>query len=136
MKDDNLQEVALIDEMKRRGRRRLIGATVLAVCAVIFVPMLLEKEPAPLGDNVEVIIPPIAGTKLPDVAPPVEEPITEPVPPPSVTPAEPLPPPVTEPAPQRPVVETTAPVIALPRTVAFAKGTYSVQLAAFTDDKG
>ncbi|MDR2017258.1 MAG: SPOR domain-containing protein, partial [Burkholderiales bacterium] len=39
-------------------------------------------------------------------------------------------------APQRPVVETTAPVIALPRTVAFAKGTYSVQLAAFTDDKG
>jgi DedD protein len=97
--------------------------------------MLLEKEPAPLGDNVEVIIPPIAGTKLPDIAPPVEELIEPITPPPSVTTAEPPPSQVMMPAPQKPVVETIAQV-ALPRTVAFAKGTYSVQLAAFTDDKG
>ncbi|MDR0771132.1 MAG: SPOR domain-containing protein [Burkholderiales bacterium] len=131
MKDDNLQEVALIDEMKRRGRRRLVGAVVLAVCAVIFVPMLLEKEPAPLGDNVEIIIPPVAPIKLPDTAPPPEEPVA----PPSVVPAEP-PPSVTpvEPPPKPPTAETTPP--RLPPTVAFAKGTYSIQLAAFTDDKG
>jgi DedD protein len=140
MKDDNLQEVALIDEIKRRGRRRLVGAVVLALCAIIFVPMLLEKGPAPLGDNVEIVIPPSAPTKAPNAAPP--EPIM-PSPLPLSPPAEPLsvapaePPPVAEPPqpPKKPAVETTAPP-ALPRTVAFAKGTYWVQLAAFTDDKG
>ncbi|MDR2172973.1 MAG: SPOR domain-containing protein [Burkholderiales bacterium] len=127
MKDDKLQEMALIDEMKRRNRRRLVGAVVLAVCAVVFVPMLLEKEPAPLGDNVEIVIPPVIGTKLPDTPPP------EPVVPPSEvapkeTPAEP-----PKEMPKETPKETPK---KLPSTVAFAKGTYSVQLAAFTDDKG
>ena len=128
MKDDNLQEVALIDEMKRRNRRRLVGAIVLAVCAIIFVPMLLEKEPVPLGDNVEITIPPVAGTKLPDSAPPVTEPpVTgSPALPPESVPTEP---PKIEPP-------KKSPPPALPATVAFAKGTYSVQLAAFSDDKG
>ncbi len=48
-----------LDELKRRGRRRLIGAIVLALAAAVLVPMLLESEPKPLGDEVSVKIPPI-----------------------------------------------------------------------------
>ena len=49
----------IVDEMKRKARRRLVGAIVLALAAAIVVPMLLEKEPRPLGDDVSVQIPPI-----------------------------------------------------------------------------
>ncbi|CAG0979993.1 hypothetical protein BURK1_01692 [Burkholderiales bacterium] len=48
-----------LDELKRRGRRRLIGAVVLALVAAIVVPMLLESEPRPLGEDVSVRIPPV-----------------------------------------------------------------------------
>lgn len=47
----------IVDEMKRKARRRLVGAIVLALAAAIIVPMLLEKEPRPLGDDVSVRIP-------------------------------------------------------------------------------
>jgi len=36
-------------DLKRRARRRLIGAVALAVIAVIVVPLLLEDEPPPSG---------------------------------------------------------------------------------------
>ena len=49
----------IVDEMKRKARRRLVGAIVLALAAAIIVPMLLEKEPRPLGDDVSVQIPPV-----------------------------------------------------------------------------
>ena len=49
----------IVDEMKRKARRRLVGAIVLALAAAIVVPMLLEKEPRPLGDDVSVHIPPV-----------------------------------------------------------------------------
>jgi DedD protein len=48
-----------VDELKRRARRRLVGAIVLALAAAVILPMLLEKEPKPLGDDVSVQIPPI-----------------------------------------------------------------------------
>jgi DedD protein len=34
-------------EIRRRGRRRLIGAVALVVLAVVFVPMILDSEPRP-----------------------------------------------------------------------------------------
>ncbi len=49
----------IVDEMKRKARRRLVGAIVLALAAGIILPMLLEKEPRPLGDDVSVKIPPV-----------------------------------------------------------------------------
>ena len=49
----------IVDDMKRKARRRLVGAIVLALAAAIIVPMLLEKEPRPLGDDVSVQIPPV-----------------------------------------------------------------------------
>ena len=48
-----------VDELKRKARRRLVGAIVLALAAAIILPMLLEKEPRPLGDDVSVQIPPV-----------------------------------------------------------------------------
>jgi len=37
------------DDLKRRARRRLIGAVALTVVAVILLPLLLEDEPPPAG---------------------------------------------------------------------------------------
>ena len=48
-----------VDELRRKGRRRLVGAIVLALAAAVIVPLLLEKEPRPLGDDVSVQIPPV-----------------------------------------------------------------------------
>ncbi|MEP6656137.1 MAG: SPOR domain-containing protein [Betaproteobacteria bacterium] len=48
-----------VDELKRKARRRLVGAIVLALAAAVILPMLLEKEPRPLGEDVAVKIPPI-----------------------------------------------------------------------------
>jgi DedD protein len=48
-----------VDELRRRARRRLIGAIVLALAAAVLLPLLLESEPKPLGDDVSIQIPPI-----------------------------------------------------------------------------
>src|SRR3954453_5751628 len=48
-----------VDELRRKGRRRLVGAVVLALAAAVILPMLLEKEPRPLGEDVAVRIPPV-----------------------------------------------------------------------------
>jgi DedD protein len=48
-----------VDELRRRARRRLVGAIVLALAAAVILPLLLEKEPKPLGDDVSVQIPPV-----------------------------------------------------------------------------
>jgi DedD protein len=45
---------AQYDELKRKARRRLVGAVVLALAAAVFVPMLLESDERPLGDDVSV----------------------------------------------------------------------------------
>jgi DedD protein len=48
-----------VDELRRRARRRLVGAIVLALAAAVLLPLLLESEPKPLGDDVSIQIPPI-----------------------------------------------------------------------------
>jgi DedD protein len=47
-----------------RARRRLVGAIVLALAAAVIVPMLLESEPRPLGEDVAVKIPPVDDGKF------------------------------------------------------------------------
>lgn len=59
-------------EIRRRGRRRLIGAVTLVVLAVVFVPMILDSEPRPKRNEAALEIP------AKDTAPPL------PVPPPKV----------------------------------------------------
>src|SRR6266700_3723916 len=53
-----------VDELRRRARRRLIGAIVLALAAAVLLPLLLENEPKPLGDDVSIQIPPIDSGKF------------------------------------------------------------------------
>lgn len=45
-------------EVRRRGRRRLIGAIALVVLLVVFVPMLLDSEPRKSREGPSAAIPP------------------------------------------------------------------------------
>ena len=53
-----------VDELKRKARRRLVGAIVLALAAATILPLLLEQEQKPLGDDVSVQIPPVGSGKF------------------------------------------------------------------------
>lgn len=48
-----------LDEMalRRRARRRLVGAVAIALTAVVVLPMLFDPEPKPLGPEVDIHIP-------------------------------------------------------------------------------
>jgi DedD protein len=157
-----------VDELRRRARRRLVGAIVLALAVAVFVPMLLESDPKPLGEDVSVKIPPIDEGKFvnrlndkgkietakPVATPPKVEPKTEAPKAPEPAPTEPAKtevakaepskvettPPAPAPAPApAPVTESpkAAPPVSLaPAPREPASGDFSVQLAAFSDDKG
>jgi DedD protein len=70
-------------QLKRRARRRVVGAIALVTFAVIILPLLLDKEPGPAGPPLDVQIPrPESGglasrigapAALPQVAPPVAQ---------------------------------------------------------------
>ncbi|MFH1045003.1 MAG: SPOR domain-containing protein [Pseudomonadota bacterium] len=44
-------------QLKRRARRRLVGAIALVTFVVIILPLVLDKEPGPAGPSLEVQIP-------------------------------------------------------------------------------
>lgn len=44
-------------DLRRRARRRLVGAIALALLAVVVLPMLFNPEPKPLGPGVDIRIP-------------------------------------------------------------------------------
>jgi len=48
--DDNL-------ELKKRARRRLVGAAAVALLAAIVLPMVMDQEPRPLNQDVQIQIP-------------------------------------------------------------------------------
>ncbi|MDP1593379.1 MAG: SPOR domain-containing protein [Gallionella sp.] len=56
--------------IKRRARRRLIGAIALALAIVVILPMVLDSEPKPSGQGIELRIPAVdkAGEFVPEVA--------------------------------------------------------------------
>ena len=60
-------------QLKKRARRRLIGATVLVMVVVLGLPMVLDTEPKPARQDIDIRIPsPDAGTfksKIVPVAP-------------------------------------------------------------------
>jgi DedD protein len=51
-----------VDALRRRARRRLLGAVVLAIGAAIAMPLIFEKEPPPLPNEVDIRIPPVDKT--------------------------------------------------------------------------
>src|ERR1041384_6283715 len=46
-----------VDTLKRRGRRRLVGAVALVLLAVIVLPMVFDPEPRPVAPAPTVRIP-------------------------------------------------------------------------------
>src|SRR3989338_11334892 len=43
--------------LKRKARRRLIGAIALTLAVVVILPMVLDSEPRPTGQDIELRIP-------------------------------------------------------------------------------
>jgi DedD protein len=58
-KQGNKREAAVDPVLpeKKRARRRLVGAIALVLAAVIGLPMILDSEPKPLGDDINIKIP-------------------------------------------------------------------------------
>lgn len=57
-------------QLKRRARRRLIGAIVLVTGMVVVLPLVLDSEPKPVGREISVRIPsPDAGPFAGEIAP-------------------------------------------------------------------
>lgn len=44
-------------DLKKRARRRLVGAAALALLAAIVLPMVMDHEPRPAGQDIQVVIP-------------------------------------------------------------------------------
>ncbi|MBI5898731.1 MAG: SPOR domain-containing protein [Rhodocyclales bacterium] len=44
-------------QLKKRARRRLVGAIALALLAVIVLPMVMDREPRPVSQDIQVRIP-------------------------------------------------------------------------------
>ncbi len=145
------------NDLKRRARRRLIGAVALTLVAVIVLPLLLEDEPPPASSlavhmaaapKPEPVVQPIQTPEPvvsaePVPAAPVPQP--EPVKPePKVEPTKPAPKPKPQPAPAKPepikpppskpapVPQPVAAPDAKPKP-ADVQETFVVQLAALSD---
>ena len=96
-------------QLKKRARRRLVGAVALALFAVIVLPMVMDREPRPASQDIQVRIPSqdgpgFAAKVLPGK--PVSTPL--PAPEPKVV-AEPVPAPTAEP---KPAAEPARPAVA------------------------
>lgn len=61
---------------KKRARRRLVGAAAMVLAAIIGLPMLMESEPQPLSDDVQIYIPsaekPVTDAPMASAAPAAE----------------------------------------------------------------
>jgi DedD protein len=51
-------------QLKRRARRRLIGAIVLVAAIVVALPMVLDTEPKPMDGEISIKIPPPDSSKF------------------------------------------------------------------------
>lgn len=83
-------------ELKKRARRRLVGAAALALGAAIFLPMVMDKEPRRVAGDLQIRIPSQEGDNF--TARPI-----------NVPPAASIPPAVAE-----PVITASAPVSTQP----------------------
>jgi DedD protein len=106
-------------QLKKRARRRLVGAIALVLLVVVFLPMFLDSEPKPLNQDIAITIPPLTPSD------PSSQPVT-------ATARESAPPVRPTPAPEAaPKAETAKPE---PKPVPQASGQdYVVQLGAFSN---
>ena len=128
-------------EIRRRGRRRLIGAIVLVVLAVVFIPMILDSEPRPKTNDAALDIP------AKDKAPPLPAPVPAKTPakaetpaPPAIEPAKAVAREATPPAAKSEAAQPAAkaaPEKSVPATIAAAEPKlegFAVQVGAFKDE--
>lgn len=102
---DNPETLSAERELKRRGRRRLIGAVTLGLLAFVFLPMLFDSEPKRAGqkDKTEISVQiPSRDGQPPLPAPSPVSPSAQPV----------IPPPATEPASSPSASTSIAPPVA------------------------
>ena len=146
-------------QLKKRARRRLVGAIVLVTAVAVVLPMILDSEPKPATQSINIQIPsPEAGVLSAKPAPlkPVEKPAiaaapAEPAAPKAESKAEskaeikpeaavvakaepkveakPAPKPQSAPVPAKPVTKTETPA----KTKAPATGAFVIQVAALSD---
>lgn len=123
-------------QLKRRARRRLIGAIVLVTAMVVVLPMVLDPEPRPTGEEVSVRIPPPdSGAFSHKLAPELSAPKAAPPAPAAEAKPEPKAPPAT-PA-EKPAPEKTAKAApakpAAPSSPKPASTEYVIQVIALAD---
>ena len=120
-----------IETLKRRGRRRLVGAVALVLAAVIVLPMVFEPEPRP-ASSVSVRIP---GE---DEAPFKPKPVPKPAEKKPEAQTKPEQAPLAKPAPAKPAAAKPAPAKPAPaeraRAEAALAGTeYEFQVGVFSN---
>ena len=123
-------------QLKRRARRRLIGAIVLVTAMVVVLPMVLDPEPRPTGEEVSVRIPsPDSSAFNPKLAPEPPAPkATPPAPPveakpePKASPPAPAPKPAPEKTAKAAPAKPAAPPSAKPDSAQ-----YVIQVIALAD---
>lgn len=80
-------------ELKKRARRRLIGAVALVLAAAVFLPMVMDSEPHSGGNDLQIRIPSQEGSnytsRMITTAPGASAPVAAPVQPPLVPPTDP-----------------------------------------------
>ena len=117
-------------QLKKRARRRLVGAIVLVTAVAVVLPMVLDSEPKPVSQNVDIQIPsPDAGEFKPKGAPATKAaaepaPKAEPARKPEVAEAKPAP---------EPLKTDDAKAAAAESAKSAAAGAYVVQVAALAD---
>jgi len=146
-------------ELRSQTRRRLIGAALLLLAAVIVLPMLLDSAPRPVPEEIAITVvsPPPAARAQADKPPAVDEKMAEPAPlrsgpPPAASEAAPAEAPTkaakpaesTEPAEPAKVAEPTKPAqpsetlppVQAAAAAAPAAGKFVVQVAAMSTPAG
>jgi DedD protein len=134
-------------ELRRKARRRLIGAIILVLLLVIFLPMVLDHEPKPIGSDVPIRMPeseraaaapaPAPPTQNAQAEAPTGAPVDTPAQPPE--PSAPAQTTATQPAaeqaqpPSATVQSTAAAVAASSSNAAEAGGGFVVQVGAFSN---
>jgi DedD protein len=138
-------------QLKKRARRRLVGAIALVLLVVVFLPMFLDSEPKPLNQDIAINIPPVPNpetTPPPSGPPPVAGMPQQATPPPAEAAPTPAPeaaapapkpePPVVEEKPRvqpepKPAAKPAAPAPRHEAKPAAGGEAYVVQLGAFSN---
>lgn len=56
-------------QLKKRARRRLVGAVALVLFVIVFLPMMLDNEPRQMSQDISINIPPLDQQVLPEPEP-------------------------------------------------------------------